>query len=192
MVKRSLLFLLVLALCSPCDAGMIIRGSDGASCATQSTDQQSTSYDSSYEAYGSFTDGQSYIAGVSGPVHSIIIYAAGVAGGSSGQWKARIGESEDLSSVYLGETTPLDIIYDDGSYEYQLIFPSATRPSQTATNTYYIAIMNTASTYSNRGYINVATVGTYSNGQAWTGTTWNMTGGGNAGDLYFKIKVCNP
>jgi len=194
MVIRALLVLLALLFSFPCEAGIIVRGSGGASCATQSIDQQNTTYNADADTYGNRTRGQSIVAGVTTTVYSIIVYGLGVPAGSNGQLKARFGTSADLSASYLGETDAVDIIYDDNYYEYELIFPSGSRPSQTASNTYYIAVINTGAVYGDRFIIAYQNTDVYGSGIFYYSDTnlWNMGDSVGSWDLYFKTKVCDP
>lgn len=189
--------ILIIILLLPVRAfGMQMIGFGGAAggCSTQTVDQSNNLYNNGYTIYSPSTIAQSFTAGDTGEVYSISIRGAGVTGGSGGQLVARLGTTTDLSSSYLGQTTALNIIYDDVFYWYEMIFPAGSRPSITATNVYYFTVVNTASNYENHIWVHFHDgYGEYSGGSFWEGTATEhyVTYNYEASDMRFSIKVCD-
>lgn len=188
------LLLIVLLLLPVRAFGMQMIGFGAGTCATQTVDQSYNTMSTGYTLYGSGTLGQSITAGDTGEVYSISIRGTGNTGGSGGQLIARIGTTQDLSASYLGQTTALDIIYDDVTRWYEMIFPAGSRPTITSTNTYYFTVVNTAADYDDSIYVQYhQDAGAYGGGiMHWGETTaHDMDYDYGASDVRFSVKVCD-
>jgi hypothetical protein len=145
--------------------------------------------------YGNATAGQTFTAASSGTksVYSVTVRGLGY-GGGDGNLVSRIGTTANLSSSYLGETTPQAIIFDEVVHVYELLFPSGSRPSITNSNVYYITVINTGTGVEDVFDFSIHDAGTYADGSHWQGpsTQHDVTGGEISGyDSYFVVKVCD-
>jgi hypothetical protein len=191
-MKRIILavFLLLFAL----DAhAMIIIGGTGATsdppaatCETQSTDVDITSYAGTATNYGDQDRGQSWKSGVSKPLYSFTFRRFSDDGGATAI-KLRMGESANLSSTYLVEYT---CTIPDAVGDVECVVPSGSRPELTSGNTYYVGFVNTGGSTWNVGR-SAASTSSYADGQAFYDATadYNLTG--TTYDLRMKVKVCD-
>jgi len=190
----TLILAILLFISSPSYAmEMIGFGAAAGGCATQSTDQSFTSANSAAGMNGDLTLGQSITAGITGSVYSITVRGLGWVGGA-GQLVARFGTTANLSSSYLGETIAQDIIFDEDTHTYELLFPEGSRPSQTSSGTYYITVINTGQDTEDVFDLLIHDTGTYAGGVHYQGgvTPHDMTDGEVTGyDMRFITKVCD-
>jgi len=191
-MKRIILavFLLLFAL----DAhAMIIIGGTGATsdppaatCETQSTDVDITSYAGTATNYGDQDRGQSWKSGVTKSLYSITFrrfddnYSATTI-------TLRVGESANLSSTYLVQ---FSCTVPDGTGDFACVVPEGSRPALTSGTTYYVGFVNTGGSQWNLGR-SAASTSSYADGQAFYDATadYNLTGTNY--DLRMKVKVCD-
>ena len=161
----------------------------GGGCTTQSLDQSQTeeTADAGY-FYSTYTSGQSFVAGDTGDLYSIILKIGRWEGTVTGTATLRFGTTRDLSSSYT-EVTGVTI--PAAGNEMEFVFDAGSRPSITATTTYYFAGGCPSCDLDNRPTMERSLDDSgYASGTGYYGNGWGNDTDANW-DLYFKVMICD-
>lgn len=191
-MRRALLAVVLLLFAVDSHAIIIIGGTGAApdppaaTCETQSTDVDITSYATTGTSYGDQDRGQSWKSGVTKSLYSLT-FRRFSDDGIATEITIRVGESANLSSTYLVEYT---CTVPDETGDFECVIPEGSRPPLTADTTYYVTFR--ASGASSWPFGRSATGGTYADGTAYYDVTqdYNLTATANY-DLRMKVKVCD-
>lgn len=186
---------LIIILCALCFTvsvanadGVIKRriiGEAAPSCATQSTDVEYTTYNTSSAFDVNDERGQSFTTVGGGVLYSISIHRTDMTGGTV-DVTFRVDNGSSME-VYLTEFT-CGITAATNAF-VECVIPEANRINLSATTTYYFLIQNTENVIWN---INRDSANGYAGGTAFYDATENWQGTASAGsDLPFRIKVCD-